>query len=408
MKVLFVHQNFPSQFKFLAPKLASLGHDVSAFTLRQNAPGHWKGVKLLSYSIDRENAQNAHPWTVDFESKVVRGEACCRAAITLRKRGYYPDIIIAHPGWGESLFLKQVWPNSILKLYCEYFYRPTGQDVGFDPEFANADEADAGRVFLKNANILVQFEQSESGISPTRWQAQTFPERLRGAITTLHDGVDTVSASPNQSAKFHVDENLTLSKADEVITFVNRTLEPYRGFHVFMRSLPKLLADRPTARVLIVGSDGRGYGELPREGGTWKQKMLAEITPRLGKNESHRIYFLGNLEYKRYLNLLRVSTVHVYLTYPFILGWSLLEAMSSGCAIIGSDTPPVTEVIENGKTGLITPFFDHEALATSISELLQDDEKRDRLGRDARALVVRDFDLQSVCLPQQINWATRT
>ncbi len=408
MKVLFVHQNFPSQFKFLAPKLVLLGHDVSAFTLRQNAPDHWHGVKLFRYSIERENAQNAHPWTVDFESKVVRGEACCRAAINLRKRGYYPDIIIAHPGWGESLFLKQVWPNSVLKLYCEYFYRPTGQDVGFDPEFVNDDVADAGRVLLKNANILVQFEQSEFGISPTRWQTQTFPKRLRHAITTLHDGVDTVNACPDPSAKFRIDENLTLSKTDKVVTFVNRTLEPYRGFHVFMRCLPILLSDRPTALVLIVGGDGSGYGEPPREGGTWRQKMLAEITPRLGKNQSNRIYFLGNLEYKRYLNLLQVSTVHVYLTYPFILGWSLLEAMSSGCAIVGSNTPPVTEVIEDGKTGLITPFFDHETLAIKISELLQDDEKRVQLGRDARALVIREFDLESVCLPKQITWATLT
>lgn len=408
MKVLFVHQNFPSQFKYLAPKLVLLGHDVSAFTLRQNAPGHWHGVKLFRYSIERENAQNAHPWTVDFESKVVRGEACCRSAINLRRRGYYPDIIIAHPGWGESLFLKQVWPNSIMKLYCEYFYRPIGQDVGFDPEFEKDDEADAGRVLLKNANILVQFEQSEFGISPTRWQTQTFPKRLRQAITTVHDGVDTVNASPDPSAKFRIDETLALSKTDEVVTFVNRTLEPYRGFHVFMRCLPKLLSDRPTALVLIVGGDGSGYGEPPREGGTWRQKMLAEIMPRLSKNQSNRIYFLGNLNYERYLNLLQVSTVHVYLTYPFILGWSLLEAMSSGCAIVGSNTPPVTEVIEDGKTGLITPFFDYETLAIKISELLQDEEKRARLGRDARALVVREFDLESVCLPKQITWATLT
>lgn len=406
MKILFVHQNFPSQFKHLAPKLALLGHDVCAFTLREKTPRFWNGVKLIPYSLDRENALNAHPWTVDFESKVVRGEACCRAAVKLRERGYSPDIIIAHPGWGESLFLKQVWPSALLKLYCEYFYRPSGQDVGFDVEFKNPDEADGGRVLLKNANILIQFEQSHCGLSPTEWQRQTFPKRLQESIITIHDGIDTNKVRPDSTATLLIDQSFKFSKADEIVTFVNRSLEPYRGFHVFMRCLPTLLKYRPNLHVLIVGNDGRGYGELPREGGTWRQKLLAEITPFLNDDQLDRIHFLGNIAYDTYLRLLQISTVHVYLTYPFILSWSLLEAMSTGCAIIGSDTAPVAEVIEHEKTGLLVPFFDQHALTSKIAELLADGGKRAQLGHHAREFVVENYDLESVCLPSQVTWAT--
>ena len=408
MKILFVHQNFPSQFKHLAPELVLLGHDVSAFTLREKKPGFWKGVKLLPYLIDRKNTEGAHPWIVDFESKVVRGEACCRAAIKVREHGYHPDIIIAHPGWGESLFLKQVWPNALLKLYCEYFYRPTGQDVGFDSEFKKTDEADGGRVSLKNANILVQFEQSQCGISPTKWQRQTFPKRLQESITTLHDGIDTNKVRPDSSATLRIGQSLRLSRSDEIVTFVNRSLEPYRGFHIFMRCLPILLRSRPNLCVLIVGNDGRGYGELPKEGGTWRQKLLTEITPFLDDDQSSRIHFLGNLAYDSYLCLLQISTVHVYLTYPFILSWSLLEAMSAGCAIIGSDTAPVAEVIKHDETGRLVPFFDHHLLASNIAELLADGDKRAQLGHDAREFVVKNYDLESVCLPGQVKWATGT
>ena len=404
MNILFIHQNFPGQFKHLAPALVSLGHDVTAFVLTKTDARQWNGVKLIHYSLDRGNAKEAHPWTVDFESKVIRGEACLRAALALKKQGYTPEVIAAHPGWGESLFLKEVWPEAKLKLYCEFFYHARGADVGFDPEYSSSDPADAGRVTLKNANTLLQFQQADAGISPTHWQASTFPPHIQEKITVIHDGIDTEVLRPNPSVRFKLDNGQALSRDDEVITFVNRALEPYRGFHVFMRSLPKLLAAKPHAQVLIVGKEGVSYGAQPPSGKSWETQFCDEVMPQLTAQQRDRIHFLGNIEYARFISLIQVSRVHVYLTYPFVLSWSLLEAMSVGCSIVASDTQPLHEAIKHEETGKLVDFFDPAALADSVIGLLEDNVERERLGIAAREFAISNYDLKGVCLPQQIEW----
>ena len=404
MNILFIHQNFPGQFKHLAPALVSLGHDVTALVLTKTDARQWNGVKLIHYSLDRGNAKEAHPWAVDFESKVIRGEACLRAALALKKQGYTPEVIAAHPGWGESLFLKEVWPEAKLKLYCEFFYHARGADVGFDPEYPSSDPADAGRVELKNANTLLQFQQADAGISPTHWQASTFPPHIQEKITVIHDGIDTEVLRPNPSVRFKLDNGQALSRDDEVITFVNRTLEPYRGFHVFMRSLPKLLAAKPHAQVLIVGKEGVSYGAQPPSGKSWETQFCDEVMPQLTAQQRDRIHFLGNIEYARFISLIQVSRVHVYLTYPFVLSWSLLEAMSVGCSIVASDTQPLHEAIKHEETGKLVDFFDPAALADSVIGLLEDNVERERLGIAAREFAISNYDLKGVCLPQQIEW----
>ena len=404
MNILFIHQNFPGQFKHLAPALVSLGHDVTALVLTKTDARQWNGVKLIHYSLDRGNAKEAHPWAVEFESKVIRGEACLRAALALKKQGYTPEVIAAHPGWGESLFLKEVWPEAKLKLYCEFFYHARGADVGFDPEYPSSDPADAGRVTLKNANTLLQFQQADAGISPTHWQASTFPPHIQEKITVIHDGIDTEVLRPNPSVRFKLDNGQALSRDDEVITFVNRALEPYRGFHVFMRSLPKLLAAKPHAQVLIVGKEGVSYGAQPPSGKSWETLFCDEVMPQLTAQQRDRIHFLGNIEYARFISLIQVSRVHVYLTYPFVLSWSLLEAMSVGCSIVASDTQPLHEAIKHEETGKLVDFFDPAALADSVIGLLEDNVERERLGIAAREFAISNYDLKGVCLPQQIEW----
>ena len=404
MNVLFIHQNFPGQFKHLAPVLVKAGHKVTALILTEAVTQQWNGVRLVSYGLSRGNAKEAHPWTVDFESKVIRGEACMHAALNLKKQGYTPDVIVAHPGWGESLFLKQVWPEAKLKLYCEFFYHARGADVGFDPEYSSSDPADAGRVTLKNANILLQFQQADAGISPTHWQASTFPQHIRDKITVIHDGIDTEALKPNPEVRFILDSGRMLTRDDEVVTFVNRALEPYRGFHTFMRSLPTLLAAKPNAQVLIVGKEGVSYGAQPPEGKSWKTIFSEEVVPQLTPQQRERIHFLGTIDYPRFISLLQVSRVHVYLTYPFVLSWSLLEAMSVGCSIVASDTQPLHEAIRHDETGRLVNFFDQNALATSVIELLEDENTRLRLGQAARAFAVENYDLVKHCLPKQIQW----
>ena len=465
-KILFVHQNFPAQFKHLAPALVEQGYHVSALmtknlnnqtTLFHGRVALHECVVTMDSKTLRLQQEHAHPWIKDMQTKVIRGEACLKTAARLRdEEGYYPDVIVAHPGWGESLFVKDVWPQSRLGIYCELYYKAKGVDSGFDPEFYSNNKDDEvtaeSRFRLRNWNNHVHFEMADAGISPTNWQASTFPDAFRNEISVIFDGIDTDAIAPTSEATLSLSVAATGQKvklmsaksrpwmmnnshgsldddAQEVITFINRNLEPYRGFHIFMRALPELLRRRPNARVLIVGGTGSGYGAEPNPRDydgrtTWREIFTDEVSPRLADpTHWHRVHFVGKLAHHDLITMLQLSTVHVYLTYPFVLSWSLIESMSAGCAIVASDTPPLREVITDHVTGRLVPFFDtteDDAATTSttstnqeerpsilvetIIELLNDPEQRLRLGKQARALAKERYDLETICLPQQLAW----
>lgn len=405
MRILFVHQNFPGQFKHLAPALAAQGHQVVALAMQKGEPTHWQGVRVLRYWPERSSTPGIHPWVIDFETKTVRAEAAFRAALQLKKQGFVPDAIVAHPGWGESLFLKEVWPTARLGIYCEFFYHPSGADTGFDPEFPSNDVGEPCRLRLKNLNNLLHFQVADAGLSPTHWQASTFPEPFRERITVIHDGIDTAKLRPAKDVVLTLRPGLTLRSGDEVITFVNRNLEPYRGYHIFMRALPELLRKRPQAQVVLVGGSAVSYGAAAPAGTSWKDIFWNEVLPKLDDSARSRVHFVGTLDYAPFVALLQISTVHVYWTYPFVLSWSLLESMSLGCAIVASRTAPLLEVIEHGVTGRLVDFFDVQGLVNEVVALLDNPAERQRLSGAARQFAVQHYDLQSVCLPAQIGWA---
>ena len=413
MNILLIHQNFPGQFKHLAPALVAQGHRVTAMPMHASGQSDWRGVQLRPYAAWRSTSPTVHPWVSDFETKTIRAEACFRAALRMKAEGYVPDVIVAHPGWGESMFLKDVWPKAGLGIYCEFFYSPDNADVGFDPEFPVPDpQGDACRLRLKNLNSLLHFDLAADGISPTEWQASTFPEPFRQRIRVVHDGIDTEALRPNPGVRVTVGQRqggaVSLGRDDEVITFVNRNLEPYRGYHVFMRALPELLRRRPRARVMIVGGNEVSYGAKPdpaRHGNKpWRDIYIDEVRPQLTDEQWARVHFLGKIPYPNFIALLQLSTVHVYLTYPFVLSWSLLEAMSIGCAIVASDTQPLREAIHHGKTGQLVDFFDRAGLVEQVCGLLDDPAQRRRLGEAARDFAVKHYDLRRVCLPRQLEW----
>lgn len=408
MRILFIHQNFPGQFKNLAPALAAdPANEVVALTMLKNTGDNWQGVRLVPYQPARGTSPGIHPWVSDFETKTIRGEAAFRAALALRAGGFTPDVIIAHPGWGESLFLKDVWPQARLGIYCEFYYHSHGADVGFDPEFPVTDEADACRLRLKNINNLLHFDVADAGLSPTHWQASTFPQPFRDQISVVHEGIDTEVLAPNPQAGLRLNNELVLSCQDEVITFVNRNLEPYRGYHTFMRALPELLRRRPDARVLICGGDDVSYGAAAPDGKKWKDIFFNEVQGQIAPDDMKRVFYLGNIAYQHFIPLLQLSTVHVYLTYPFVLSWSLLEAMSVGCAIVASDTQPLREAIVDGETGKLVNFFSPQALTEAVCDLLEHPEERARLGANARSFAQTHYDLKRVCLPAQLAWVRR-
>jgi len=405
VKILFIHQNFPGQYKHLAPLLARQGHHCVALTLRVKEATTWQGVRVVPYTLPKREGQKLHPWLVDLDTKVTRGEACYHAARQLRDKGYVPDLILAHPGWGESLFLRDVWPEARMGLYCELYHLAGWPHLNFDPEFASKTlETEALRIRMKNLNNHLHFDQGHAGISPTRFQADTFPQPFRDRITVSHDGIDTLTACPQPDVRLELEGAGTLSRDDEVITFVNRNLEPYRGYHIFMRALPHLLRERPRARVLIVGGDEVSYGARPPKGQTWKQIFIDEVRGRIPDTDWARVHFLGRIPYDRFLRLLQLSRVHVYLTYPFVLSWSLMEAMSCGAAIVAGDTEPVREVITEDETGRLVDFFDGAALVGEVCALLDDAAARRRLGVAARELIRARYDLQTTCLPRQVAW----
>lgn len=402
MHFLFIHQNFPGQFKHLAPALARKGHTVRALSVKEQV--NLPGVLHTRYKLAKEPSKTTHLWLRDMEAKMVRGEAVFLAALELKAQGFEPDAIIAHPGWGESLFVKNVWPAAKLGLYAEFFYGLEGVDVGFDPEIYPPRMDDACRIQGKNINNLMHFEQADAALSPTQWQASTFPDDFRQRITVAHDGIDTSVLAPSPTAFALINKSLIIRAGDEVITFVNRNLEPYRGYHVFMRALPAILRARPQARVVIVGADGVSYGAAPANAKNWKQVFLDEVREHI---DLSRVHFVGTLGYKDFVTLLQISMVHVYLTYPFVLSWSLLEAMSMGCAIVASDTAPVREAILHGRTGRLVPFFDSVGFAKEVVRLIESPAEREQLGAAARAFAQKNYDLQTVCLPQQVDWAEK-
>jgi glycosyltransferase involved in cell wall biosynthesis len=399
MRILFVHQNFPGQFLHLAPALVRDGHQVMALTLREKLPQVWQGVRVHRYRVPRGSTPGIHSWVGDFESKVIRGEAAWRAACALRNGGFRPDVIVAHPGWGEALFLRDVWPGVPVGLYCEMMYGP-GLD-GFDPH--PDPEAEVLRLRLRNLGMIPDPGLMEAGISPTHWQAATFPPAIRDRITVIHDGVDTARVRPDPQAQAIVGGTV-LSRGDEVVTFVARSLEPWRGFDILMRALPDLLGARPMARVVIVGGDGTSYGPAPPEG-DWRARLTAEVWPKLPPGAEARVIFAGRLPWPDHIRLLQVSSVHAYLSRPFVPGWSLIEAMAAGCAVVASGVAPVQEV--TGGTARLLPDHTPETLATTVAALLDAPETRAAMGQAALSRAVAAYDLTTISLPAQRVWLDR-
>lgn len=398
MNILFVHQNFPGQFKHLAAAMAAVGHQVVALCITGQPVN---GVNSITYKPTRGTTPNIHPWSVDTETKIIRGEACADAADRLKKQGFTPDVIVGHPGWGEMMFLRDIWPAAPQLHFLEFFYNPTDTDVGFDPEFAVTQWRTTARVRAKNGCGLINLIGMDAAYSPTQWQKSSYPAQFQPLINVIHDGIDTDALTPGHQVEARLaGTDIVLKPGMEIVTFVNRNLEPYRGYHSFMRSLPRLQALRPNAHVLIVGGDGVSYGAPAPEGKSWKEIFLAEMGDRIDRS---RISFLGNVTYPAFVNLLRLSAAHVYLTYPFVLSWSMLEAMSCGALVIGSRTQPVEEVIDHGRNGLLVDFFDYDAIADTVAEGLAHPERYHGIRQAARQTIIDQYDLRRHCLPRQMQ-----
>lgn len=383
----------PGQFKHLAPHLAAQGHRVAFVTQRRDAT--IPGVEVAPYTVPRHAGAQTHHYVRLFENCVIAGQEVVRRVMELRRSGFQPDVIVAHSGWGEALFLKDACPRVPLLTYSEFYYRE--QELQFDPERATLDAQ--CRLRARNANLLLSLEACDAALAPTRWQRSVQPAAFHNKISVIFEGIDTNRVAPDPAATFALEDGRVLGPDDEVVTYVARNLEPYRGFPSFMRALPRLLAQRPDAQVVIVGGDKVSYGTGPGGEKSWREAMLDEVGPALGKDRN-RVHFIPRLAYGRYLSLLQVSSAHVYLTYPFVLSWSFMEAMAAGCLVIGSATPPVEEVIVPGANGLLADFHSPDDIARTVADALAAGGATARLRHNARATVQDRYDLPA-CLHKQ-------
>lgn len=404
MKLLFVHQNFPGQYRQLLDWLiAQGGHQIVFLTQKRDVPPI-KGVTIARYEPHHRPAANAYALSKYWEECCGAGFAVAQGCKKLEADGFVPDLVLGHVGWGELTFLKQVWPDVPIIGFFEYYFLAKGGSVGFDPEFPASEHAP----FIMHARNAVNFANIQTvdlGQSPTLWQRDTFPESFHSKIYVCHDGIRTDLLRPDPKAQVHLGRlNRAVTAEDEIFTYMARNMEPTRGFHIFMRALPHILDARPGARVLIIGGSETSYGKASDLEGGYRAQMEKELGDRV---DWSRVHFLGRVPYADYQRIIQISRCHIYLTVPFVLSWSLLESMSMGATIVASDTAPVREVMSHGETGLLVDFFQPEALARQVVEVLSRPADYAHLGRAARAHVVEAFDFTTRCLPEHLEKMNR-
>jgi glycosyltransferase involved in cell wall biosynthesis len=397
MNILFLHPNMPGQYKHLARVLGATGqHRI--FFITKHKTAEIPGVTRVTYGMPKAPADvKPHRYLVPLEAATRQGQQVWRVANELKRReNFVPDIIVCHPGWGDAMFMKDLFPSTPILSFCEFYYRAHGADVAFDPTEPLRDD-DAPRVRVKNANNLLNLEAMDWGISPTVWQWSLHPPEFRQKLSMLHDGIDVDTCAPNPAVRVVLPDGATFTKGDEVVTYIARNFEPYRGFPTFMKAAEKLLRDRPNLHIIAVGADSVSYGKRAPDGKTYRDMLMQEVNL-----PADRIHFTGSVPYPTLLDIFRISKAHLYLTYPFVLSWGMMEAMACGVALVASDTKPVREVVQDGVNGLLCDFFSPDDVAQKLSRLLDSSDDNAALRVAARDTIVQRYALRDL-LPLHVR-----
>jgi len=391
MNILFLHPNMPGQYKYLAGACAAEPGNRVVFLTEEGKPDV-RGVTKVEYRCSRVVSPEVHDYLRNLSRDVFRSQEVWRVCKRLRDDGFVPDVIVGHLGWGIGLFLPEIFPDVPLLNYAEYYFRGRGPERGFLDESDNGPEAQARQRLVNSANLF-SLTEATWNVTPTFFQRDVHPPLFHGRMSVLHDGIDTVAACPDAEASWTLDDGTRLTRDDEVLTYVSPTFEPFRGFPQFMRAAERIQRERPRCHILVVGRErGGGYGSRPGPNETTcLQRMLDEVTL-----DRSRFHLLGALPHRKMVRVLQLSRVHIYLTAPYVLSWSLLEAMACGCLVIGSDTAPVREVIEDGRNGLLLDFFADAEFAERACEVLVDPAPTAALREAARATVLRHYALDRV------------
>lgn len=383
MRICFVHQYFPGQFKRLAKHFVDEGHEVIAFhrgLVDGRTSTQIDGIRLIEYGQNlpeqpETGALNAVEWFIR--------ESVDLATIAEEIRveeSWRPDIVYSHTGWGRAAYLHDVFTRAKHVKYCEWFYNNRLSSTEFLHPGGRALPYRMATSTL-NLPILGDLAHAHHLIAPTEWQKSQFPLALRDNIEVVPDGIDMDFFIPRPDATFSLPDGRMVSRKDRLVTYATRGADPFRGFAQFIEALGRLQARDPLVEAIILGDRKIYYGADHGTENHFDEVIAkAEIDPA-------RTHFLGKLEYADYRTVLQVSSAHVYLTVPFVLSWSFLEAMATGCAVVGSDTAPIREFVTDGENGLLASFFDVAELAERIAEMLDAGPRADAMRIKARETI---------------------
>lgn len=399
MKILFFHPNMPGQYKLLAPYFAQNKDNEVVFLTKPKPNVNFPNVRKVEFEVKRDAVKETHRYLVPTEKAVISSQEVWRVCKKLKQEGFIPDVIVGHLGWGDGMFFKDIFPDSPILSFMEFFYSANGADINFLPGDKTTPD-DAARLRVKNLMHLDNLTNCDWGITPTYFQLHRHPEIFHQKISVLHDGIDTDKVKPDAHKRLALPNGITLSREDEVVTYISRNFEPYRGFPQFMKAAEKILKDRPNCHIVMIGQDGISYGKGPEGGKTYRQQMMEECNI-----DESRFHFLGYVAHEDMVKVMQISSAHIYLTVPFVLSWSMMEAMSAGCVMIGSNTAPVLEVLEHEKNGLVVDFFDIDDIANNVSRALDNKTEMQTLRDNARQTILDRYSFDKT-LPLHVGLIT--
>jgi glycosyltransferase involved in cell wall biosynthesis len=397
MKILFIHQNFPGQFRESLPRLADSKNHQIVFLTQRKVDKPPPGYAVAVYDVKHKTAEGVHRLARLFDGQVAAGYAVRSACVELKKRGFVPDLVVGHVGWGETMFVHDVYPDAPLAAYFEYYFIPKGGAVASDPEFPEAPDVPT-LLHARTAMNYLSLARAASGFTATEWQKQTFPKVFHPSMSVLHEGVRADLLLPDHTSPLTATvKGVRFSRDDELVTYIARNLEPMRGVHTMLRSLPSLQKARPNARVAVIGGDDVSYGQKLANNQTYRGRLVTELGDSV---DWSRVHFLGNIPYPDLVTLLKLARVHIYLTVPFVVSWSMLEAMALEKVVIASDVAPVRQFIESGKNGVLVDFFKPQQLAEAMADVLARPDPYRPMREAARQTILATYDFNTIAYPE--------
>jgi glycosyltransferase involved in cell wall biosynthesis len=387
--IVFIHQNMPGQFKNICQALAKNEKNQVYFITKKKTVS-LPNVHRVVYDLAREPTGGSHQYISGLDSHLLYGQAVARRLIALKENNVYPDIVFAHSGWGEALFVKEIFPKAKLVVFSEFYYESRFSDTAFTHK-GDVPIDTACKLVARNFHLTQSMMAADIIMTPTLWQKFVHPKILWPQILVLHEGISVDEIRANRQTSVTLPNGWTLNKGDRVVTYVSRNLEPYRGFDVFFEAMRLLAKAAPDVRVVLIGGEDVSYGKRPPGGMSWRNLFLHQEGPPL-----HNAAFLGRVPYPMFLDLLNIAKVHTYLTVPFVLSWSAMEAMALETLVVASATHPVREVITDGRTGLLCDYTAQAVCDKVRAGLEMNTKKREKIGHLARRTIEQNYNFNTM------------